>query len=89
MEVHPDETLSQFEERVRRYSTSDDPIRDFKGDGFLKGTPDQRQRFMVNFDRLIDDEASRLHSPTKDFAKWIALRREFSDVDKLLRKAGR
>jgi hypothetical protein len=85
MQVHPDETLSEFEDRVKRYSTSDDPIGDFKSDGFLRGSPNDRQAFLVNLDRLMAGEARA----TRDFARWIQVRREFADLDRLLRQSGR
>jgi len=85
MQVNPDETLTEFEERVKRYSNSETPLEDFLEDGFMKGSPNDRQKWLVDFDRLVFDEAR----PTRDFARWETLRREFSARDALLRRVGR
>lgn len=78
-----DDTLDLFEERAARYGGPSSEA--YLRDGFLKEKPEGRTTFLMRLDQLMASEAR----VSRDFAKWIVLRREFADTDRLLRQAGR
>jgi len=79
---HPDETLAEYEERLQNMAVAKLLLRQ---GNFLKETPETRQNFLHQLDRLMGTEARA----TRDYATWIQRKRAFEDMDRLLRKSGR